>query len=318
MSNLYTIFGSEKLLINKKIEEIEAKYKDYTYEKNVIDLEDESIISLLNEINTIPFLEDYRLVILRNPKFVYNEGSYDTRLVEAFNDFIDNPNDTTILITVIEKESKGVAYNKLKSKTNVFQIESIDPKKIDNLEDFVKEELERDGYKIAKLALDELISRVNHDYNRILIELEKLKIYKCEEKNISLDDVFLMVSKDLEDSVYPLVQAVLEKNKRKAMELYKSLKVNSIDESSILSSLISRFTELYQVKELVLAGYSKEKIAEAFQYKQGRVYYLMKDASGATLQMIKDNLNNLMNIDYGIKSGKVDKNVAIELYILKI
>ena len=44
----------------------------------------------------------------------------------------------------------------------------------------------------------------------------------------------------------------------------------------------------------------------------------MKDASGATLQMIKDNLNNLMDIDYGIKSGKVDKNVAIELYILKI
>lgn len=318
MSNLYTIFGSEKLLINKKIEEIEAKYKDYTYEKNVIDLEDESIISLLNEINTIPFLEDYRLVILRNPKFVYNEGSYDTRLVEAFNDFIDNPNDTTILITVVEKESKGVSYNKLKSKTNVFQIESIDPKKIDNLEDFVKEELERDGYKIANLALDELISRVNHDYNRIIIELEKLKIYKHEEKSISLDDVFLMVSKDLEDSVYPLVQAVLEKNKRKAMELYKSLKVNSIDETSILSSLISRFTELFQVKELVLAGYSKEKIAEAFQYKQGRVYYLMKDASGATLQMIKDNLNNLMDIDYGIKSGKVDKNVAIELYILKI
>ena len=101
--------------------------------------------------------------------------------------------DTTILITVVEKESKGVSYNKLKSKTNVFQIESIDPKKIDNLEDFVKEELERDGYKIANLALDELISRVNHDYNRIIIELEKLKIYKHEEKSISLDDVFLMV-----------------------------------------------------------------------------------------------------------------------------
>ncbi|MGM9970987.1 MAG: DNA polymerase III subunit delta [Anaeroplasmataceae bacterium] len=318
MSNLYTIFGCEKLIINNKIEEIENKYKDYTYEKTVIDLADESIITLLNELNTIPLLEDYRLVILKNPKFINNDSMYDSRLISEFCSFIDNPIESTILITIIDFDAKSKIINQLRSKTNFLEVTSIDSKNIENIEEYVSSILQNDGYKIAKLALKELMSRVDHDYNRVIIELEKLKLYKIEDKNITLEDVTLLVSKDLEDSIYPMIEAVLTKNKAKAMEIYKGLKQNSIDESMILASLISRFNELYQVKELVEAGYSKEKIALAFNYKPGRVYYLMKDASLVSSKQLKNNLRTLMDIDYNIKIGNVDKKVALELYLLKL
>ncbi len=317
MSNLYTIIGNEKLLINEKINQIEDNYKSKSYEKNVIDLKEESIITLLNALTTIPFLDDYRLVILKNPVFLYNENSCDTRLVDEFFKFIENPLETTILITIVE-EDKGHLISRLKSNTNICEINNIDPKKIENLEEYVDNLIKKDGYTIEIRALKELLIRVDHDYNRILIEIEKLEIYKTLDKNITYQDVVLMVSKDLEDSVYPLIESIISKNKLKSMEIYKSLKKNNIDESSILASLISKLNEMYQVKELVSLGYKKDDIAQMFKYKPGRVYYLMKDAQSISHNNLKNSLKQLMEIDYDIKSGRIDKGVALELYILKM
>ena len=47
------------------------------------------------------------------------------------------------------------------------------------------------------------------------------------------------------------------------------------------------------------------------------LYYMMKSASLISMDKIKRNINDLIDIDYKIKSGQVDKTIALETYLLK-
>ncbi len=319
MNHLYTIISDEPLLIQPKIKEIEEKYKDYVCEKTIIDLEDSSLATLLNEINTIPFLEDFRMVIVRNPWQLYHDREdeltkNDDFLVNKLKDFIENPSETTILILVIEEKIKPSLYTLLQNQSTLYKIDKI---KIDNLAEYVKDKFNKDGYQISEPAVNELILRVNNDSFRVLNEIAKLELYKHESPKIEIGDIRLLVSKDLEDNMFNLSSAIVQGNKLLAMDIYEEFKKLGIIPTQIISNLISTFDLLYQTKVLIKNGLKKEEIAQIFNMKAGRVYYLVKDSSGMSLDAIKNNIDTLVDLDYKIKSGQLDDSVGLEIFILK-
>ena len=89
-------------------------------------------------------------------------------------------------------------------------------------------------------------------------------------------------------------------------------------DSLILASIINKFQELYIVKVMVTSGYDKDMIAEAFHVKSGRAYYMIQDASRIKLNDIKDKYEELLLIDYRVKSGLTDKDNALWLYLLDV
>ncbi len=315
MKNIYTLIGNEKILIDKKINEIKDKYKDYDCADIIIDLEEQSIITLLEELITIPFLEEIKIITVINPEFIYDDKKIESRLIESFVNYLSNPSETTVLIILMEKDSNSFVAKKLKENTTVSAIEKL---VIDNLKDYATNSFNEDGYAISKMAIEELVSRVNHDMTRVVIEIEKLKIYKYESKKIEYEDVVKLVNKDLEDNIFSLVDAVLNKNKERIIEIYSELMIMNLDETFIIASLVSKFNEMYQTKSLLESGIKKDEIAQIFNVKPGRAYYMIQNASLSGIKYIKENINKLVDLDYRIKSGKTDKKMGLELYLLSI
>ena len=323
MSNLNIVVGDSGILLDKKIEEI-LNDINKEYDLVDIDLEEDSIISLLNELKTLPFLSDARVVRLKNPKFLYNSSAIDPRLIEEFIEFCNNPIDTTILITIIDnelyskikKEAKELskkAFNALTDKSSIYTIGNYTASDIDAI---IKEEAE--DYKIDSRAIEELKLRTEGDPTRVIAEISKLKLYKCEDKTINLNDVDLLVSRDLEDKVYLLTQSIISKSRKTALNLYSDFKKSGIIDSLILAQIISKFQELYMVKLMSQSSYTKDMIAEEFHVKSGRAYYMMQDAAKIKLDLLKDKYEEVVNIDYNIKRGYLDKDNALWLYLLNI
>ena len=44
---------------------------------------------------------------------------------------------------------------------------------------------------------------------------------------------------------------------------------------------------------------------------------MVKACQTISLERIKRNINSLLDIDYRIKSGQLDKSIALELFLLK-
>lgn len=325
MSNLYTIFGNKGILYDNKLNEILDSLKPSEYDMVNIDLDEDSIITLLNEIEAAPFLYDLRVVVLEHPSFLYK--ATDERLVQSFINFLNNPVETTVLITIINDDDLNKinkkddsrpkimkdALNALKSKTNNITLNKLNSGDMDSIIESMLE-----GYKISNRAKEELKNRVDKDYNRMIVELEKLKIYKEDIKEITEEDVITLVPRDLDDNVYNLISAIVSHNRRDALQILQDFKLSGVGDNYVLSTLISKFCELYQVKVLAEAKYSKEEIAAFFNASPGRAYYMMRDVSKYKLDTLRDEMKSLVNMDYDIKRGKKDINQALELYILNI
>ena len=88
---------------------------------------------------------------------------------------------------------------------------------------------------------------------KILTELEKLKCYKYSEndKNISIEDIDSIVMRDYDEDIFDLVNAIVNRNKNKAIDLYNRISKKEKDSVNIIASVSSSIRNLYSVKVLL-------------------------------------------------------------------
>lgn len=315
MGQSYVICGSSSIKNNDVLNDI-IKKCDYEYDIDAHDLDEESLAMLVESLNTIPFLTSHKIVVCKFPKFLYKPEAYDEKIIEAFKKYLLNPIDTTTFVIIINSFKDMNADLKQALEKNTTIINS-DKEEVVDLKANIIATLKREGFKYEEAAVDELLLRCDKNNDRVEMELEKLMLYKADSHVLKLIDVKELVSKDLEDNVFDLVNAVIEADRRRAIEIYNDLMVLNEDESKIIALLVNKFNEMYQTKSLLAKGFSKNDIAQIFDVKPGRAYYMIKACQNISLERIKRNVNNLLDIDYKIKSGQLDKSIALELFLLK-
>ena len=137
------------------------------------------------------------------------------------------------------------------------------------------------------------------------------------DKKITDKDIIQMVQKPLDDNVYQLIEAVIKKDKKGTFACYNDLKIINLQPSYLVSLLISKFQELYNVQVLTKSGLNQNDISNLFNVSSGRAYYMIKNAKSISINEIKNNLEYLNKLEYEIKSGKVDQALGLELYFLR-
>ena len=106
------------------------------------------------------------------------------------------------------------------------------------------------------------------------------------------------------------------KNKDEALEIYNEmLKVNE-EPLKIVILLASQFRLMYQAKELAKKGYSEKNISEVLKVHPYRVKLALQKGKKYKVETLLNYLNALADIDIAIKTGKTDKNLALELFLL--
>ena len=67
---------------------------------------------------------------------------------------------------------------------------------------------------------------------------------------------------------------------------------------------------------LINAHKSKDEIAEYFKVKPGRAYYMIQAAKKISDNSLTNILERISELDFNIKSGKIDKKLGLQLFIL--
>ena len=217
-----------------------------------------------------------------------------------------------ILLSTKGFDTKSEKYQRIKRFSTYIDIKM----KNISLDKFAIRELEKDEYKIDNEALSLLCSySPNLSYLEQYIEV--LKCYKMNDKKITDKDIIQMVQKPLDDNVYQLIEAVIKKDKKGTFACYNDLKIINLQPSYLVSLLISKFQELYNVQVLTKSGLNQNDISNLFNVSSGRAYYMIKNAKSISINEIKNNLEYLNKLEYEIKSGKVDQALGLELYFLR-
>lgn len=315
MSNIYLIVGSDAYLVNEAKLNIIKERQIEQFNISSYNFTDSEPLEILNEMTTVSLLGEERMVVISQPEFL-KCGYKNTAILDKFINYFSNPSQETIVVIIVENELdyKLKINALLKEKAKIIRINSFDG---ENLKSWINTEVEKDGYKIDFNAVEELILRTDGDIMLIKNELEKLKLYH-EDKNISYSSVKLMVSRNLEDNIFDLLNAFVANDKKLLFQIYEDFITLNEDEMRIISAISNKIEEILYTKTLINERKSKDEIADYFKVKPGRAYYMMQAAKKISDNSLMNIMQRISELDFNIKSGKIDKKLGLQLFILGV
>lgn len=300
---IYLFYGKEKFLIDLEIKKI---IKNITA-MNVIryDLENDTFKNLLDEIQTVSLFDEKKVVIVEN---LFKINSNEEKNLE---EYLNNPNPDVILII---HETKPDERRKIIKK--VFKSAKVKEFNSNNLEKIILNLF--DDYKINHSEINLLIDRVGNDLELLNKEIEKIKIYKDTDKTITKEDIINLTHKNIDLDVFKLIDHIINKKINSAIELYNELLKNGSEPIAVITLLANQFRIMYQSKELIKKGYTQNDIAKIIDIHPYRVKLALENSRTYDNQLLLDYLSSLGNLDINIKTGKIDKYLGLELFILNL
>ncbi|MCI9234147.1 MAG: DNA polymerase III subunit delta [Bacilli bacterium] len=313
---IYLLYGKELLLIEKKIEEIIKKEHLSEYSINKYDLENDSLNSIIEDATTISMFGDKKGIVVAN-SYIFT-GTTKKSSIEQNTDlllsYLDHFNPDTILIffTLSEKldERKKITKS-IKKVGSVIEIG-----RNQNLNTIVKEMFE--DYEIKSNVIQLLIDRVGDNLQILKQECDKIKTYKDKEKTVTEQDILNLTTKNIDADIFKLIENIVLKRKQTALEAYQEMIKRNEEPIKILILLANQFRIMYQAKELSKKGYTANDIASTLEVHPYRLKLALEKSKDFSSSILLHYLEELADLDSNIKSGIVEKDLALELFILKI
>ena len=233
--------------------------------------------------------------------------------MEILENYLKNNSDTIIIfINNNEKIDSVKKIVKLIKEKGV--IKEFNPLK--NINSTVKSMF--DDYKISDSSINLLINRVGNSLELIYQEVEKLKIYKIDDKTITNKDIEDVVAENINIDIFKFVDDIINKNKKSAIKTYKELIKLNEEPIKIIALLASKFRLMYQANKLAKKGYTEESISEILKVHKYPVHLAILSGYKYSPEILLKYLNDLADLDIGIKTGEKDKELALELFILSL
>ncbi|MCR5740964.1 MAG: DNA polymerase III subunit delta [Gammaproteobacteria bacterium] len=319
MKLIYLIYGENQDLIQTKKDELISKFNIDDFNTSIFDLEETVLSDAIADALSIPFLSDYRLVIFKNAH--YFSTSKDKKQTEEdeekLKEFLENYPETTISLFLVPDPTLDGKKTIVKIAKEKGEVIPCLPYTKEDITRYVDQKLMKSGHVFTTEARNELLSRIDSDPLNFKNEVEKLLLYLEDGERITDDIIKKLIIKDPEDNVFELLNAIVSKDKRKAINIYYDLLKCGNNSLSLLGLIERKFEEILYSKELLKTGATQEDFVDTFRVSKGRAYFMMRNARDMSYKTIKLWLNRMVKLDYEIKLGKVDQDSGVELLILK-
>lgn len=313
MKNFYLLYSSDGAILNKEINDLEKKLD--ISDNDIIYYNIDDIDGIINEASTIGMFSLNKFIIINMDS--YFKDKKDIPNINLLENYFDSYNSNSYLVFVCNSDSidsRKKIVNLIKKYGIVKKLEVND----NYLNDYVNNFLKDNGYKINNGDVVYFINRVGNNINNVTNELDKLMLYKINDKIINRNDIDLLTVENIDDSIYDLVNCILKNDNEKAIKLYNNFINNGMDVNQIVAIIAAQIRLLYQVKRLYNNGKSNDEIAKILEFKSVyRVKYLLSDSYYYSESDLVKYLSKLADIDNAIKTSNGDGNMLMQLFIVK-
>lgn len=313
----YVVYGEEQYQVKKMITAITKKEVGNSDDMNTTqyDATNISIDVILEDAETIPFFADKKVIIVHRANFLSASNDTDIDL-SRLEEYVTHPLDSTVLIlsgSYAKLDTRKKIVKKLSSLCEVHVCNKLDK---NSLPSFVKEEIAKRHMDITLDAYRLLCERLPFDIGVIHHELDKLELY---QNKIDVNVVKQLVTRSLEEDVFALVNAVVEKNMKRCFQIWEDLQILNKDPIYLIALIASQFHLLYQVKvELMKGNTAQDGIAKSLGVHPYRVKLALPVCHRLSIDAILDVLNQLAELDQNIKAGRIDKTLGFEMFLLDV
>ena len=306
----YLIASTSFRLIEEEIEKIIPENSNVTR----YDLTFDELENILEEAAYVSLFDDEKYIIIKNADmFTTSKTKFNE---EYLIKYLEEPNEKTTLIFVtgnkVDERKKLTTI--IKSKYKYINIKNPTIKEIyTKLENIFK----KDKYKIDSKSIYYIINNSLNNYDLAYKNVEKIKLFYLDEKDVKYEDIVKITSVNAEENNFKFVDSVIGKDIKNTMKLLEDLLLNKNDPLMLINLLIREYKLMYQVKELS-AQTSKMDIMKKLKLQDWQLEKILKNNYEYKKEELYNNLEKLLEMDYDIKRSRIDKKLALELFILSL
>lgn len=267
-----------------------------------------NVNEIIDLAETLPFFAERRLIILEDT------GLFKSAAAELADYIKDMPDTTSIIFIESEVDKRNKLYKAVQSKGRVVELGRQDES---TLLRWVAGNVKRENKQISENTVRHFLAKVGTDMENIQKELEKLFCYTMDKESITSEDVDTICTTQITNQIFDMVNAVADKNQKKALEYYYDLLALKEPPMRILFLLARQFKLLLEVKTMDKQGYARKEIAEKTginPFVVGKYQAQAKAFSGSELRKI---MEDAVETEESVKTGILSDTLGVELFIMR-
>lgn len=306
---IYLLYGEEAFLKNSYKNRLkEAIIGDDTMNFARFEGKGLDVDELIRLADTMPFFAERRLILVEDSGFFKSAS-------DALVQYLPSMPDTTILLFVeTEVDKRNRLYKKVKDMGYAAELNRQDSAQLARWASGI---LTREQKKITKHTMELFLSMAGDDMENIRMELEKLISYTLGREVITDEDVLAVCTVQVTNRIFEMVSAIVNRQPRKAMDLYEDLLTLKEPPMRILFLIARQFNQLLQVKDLMGKGMDKGTIASKLKMQPFVVGKTMPQARQFGREQILSYVEFCVETEEAVKSGRLQDRLAVELLITR-
>jgi len=345
------IYGEDSFRSRQKLNELKVKFLAAVDPSgnSLVELSGEKaeLSEMIEAINATSLLSKKRMVIIENLFFNKSDTVFGQMLdflqrrpeaqdgnITVFKDSAVKTKKTKNKLEYLKIDSSGrekavtqkqlPLFKYLLSQAHVQQFDLLSNTEVSA---WIKKEVEKRGGKISLKAAQMLAWLIGSDLWQADQEIAKLISYKSasqlqlgkkEAAAIEVEDVELMVRGSFDENIFALTDAISNNNKALAGRLLEEQLRAGLTDTYLLNMFIRQFKILLRIKQALDDGQTSRQMASSLALHPFIVQKGISQARNFSLVFLKRILDQLVKIDFEMKTGRIDTLTGLNLLLAKI
>lgn len=309
--NFYLFYGEDKAVLNREVDNLKKKLS--INEDDIIYYDIDNVNDIIDEALTISMFSLNKFIIIDCTGYLSDKKEVSN--IKLLEEYFDHYNPNSYLVFISNKDNVDSRKKLVKLITSRGQSKKVEATS-EYLNKYINDYLMTFGYTMSNLDITYFLTRAGNNIDNITNELDKLMLYKKDDKVIVRNDISKLVIENIDNPIYDLVNFILRNENNNAIKLYNNFIQNGMDGSTLIPVIASQIRLLFQVKRLYNQGKSNDEIARILELKNVyRVKYLLSDSYYYSEEDLVKYLSKLADLDKNIKLGFIDGKTFLELFI---
>ncbi len=309
LKQIYLLYGAEAYLKKQYRDKLKNAMAAPDDNMNFTAFEGKDINAkeVIDLAETMPFFAERRVILIENSGFFKNSA-------EEMAEYLKQVAPATHFIFVEEEvDKRSKMYKAVK---NAGKIVEFATQGEELLTRWILGRLKREGKNITGNVMKLFLSKTGSDMSNIDKELEKLICYTMEKDVIETSDVEAVVTEQISNKIFDMVNAVAEHDQRKALDYYYDLLALKEPPMRIMFLITRQFQILFHVKDMTMKRLDQHTIAQKAGIPDFAVRRNQAQARGFSLEQLEQALRDGAAYEEAVKTGKMNDQMAVELFLL--
>lgn len=279
-------------------------------------LEENTLDDVLTEASYFSMFDSDKCIIVRNAKFFLTKDSESKdkdKLLKYMED--ENPRTKLIFLASAKVDTRKKIYTNIKENNHVYEVKSLTKTAMKNeLQGIAKSY----KYNINDKCLWYIINNSLGNFDLAYNELKKIMLYYSNPGEIKYEDVINLSAKTLEENNFKLVDSIIDRDISTSLKLLEEFKIFKGEVTAIVALLYREFKLMYLTHLYLEESVPQNKILTELKLPDWMYEKVRNNLRKYRLDEIKKEIVNLSKLDYQLKSGNINKDLALISYIINI